>query len=399
MQGWLSSHRISPSQREALLSLLDIPAPTSARGEATGLGFPASFPVHATLIALLTHLEMEEEEAALHWRALSLHREELTWRLGRDPGTRVAAFDYFVNREKLLARPQIVDESVLDRAEQTAEGDGITGLPHARTFLRSLRAEVRRAERRVQEFCVVVAALDGFGRLLRSHGRIMSDAILRRTAEVLRSRLRDMDLASRLEGAHFGLLLPMTRRSGGYVASERIREALEDSPLKVDSTPGSVHVTLSAGVAAYPIDGRAAGELLDKAHDSWSLACSRGGNQVVVHPRERRRDVRLKPLGAPVKLPLLRSQGEHPDQARVWDLSLSGALLETDGPLDPGERIGLELASPAGRGIRLEGEVVRRPPPAEGGHPLAAIRFVTGTPESRKALEGFLDGIRRRGVE
>jgi diguanylate cyclase (GGDEF)-like protein len=399
LQGWLSSHRISPGQREALLSLLDIPAPTSARGEATALGFPSSFPVHATLIALLTHLEMDEEEAALHWRALSLHRKELTWRLGRDPGTRVAAFDYFVNQERLLARPQIVDESVLDRAEQAAEGDGITGLPHARTFLRSVRAELRRAERRVQEFCVVVAALDGFGRLLRSHGRIMSDAILRRTAEVLRSRLRDMDLASRLEGGHFGLLLPMTRRSGGYVASERIREALEDSPLRIDSTPGSVRISLSAGVAAYPLDGRAAGELLDKAHDSLSLACSRGGNQVVVHPRERRRDVRLKPLGAPVRLPLLRSREEHTDQARVRDLSLSGVLLETARPLDPGERIGLELVSPSGGGIRLEGEVVRRPPPVEGGHPLAAIRFVAGPPEGRKALEGLLDGIRRRGVE
>jgi diguanylate cyclase (GGDEF)-like protein len=381
---------------------LDTAASSSARGGATALGFSASFPVHATLIALLTHLEMEEEEAALHWRALSLHREELTWRLGRDPGTRVAAFDYFVNRERFLAQPQIVDESVLDRAEQVAESDGVTGLPHARTLMRAVRAEIRRAGRKVQEFCVVVMALDGFGRIHRAHGRATGDAILRKMAEVLHARLRDMDLAGRLGGSHFGLLLPMTRRSGGYVAAERIRESLEDSSLRIDSTPSAVRLTLSAGLAAYPADATAPADLLERASDALAIALQRGGNQVVVHPRERREYVRLRPMGAPMRMPLLRREGRPPERVRIRDLSMTGALLEAASILDTGERIWLGLA-PAGEQetSALEGEIVRRPIPrgSDGGSCFAAVRFLAGPPETRKALEGLLETVRRRGVE
>src|SRR5213594_4018818 len=130
LQGWLSPQRISPRQREALLSLLDSPEPTSAREQARELGLSAEFPVHATLIALLSHLEMTEEEATGHWHGIFLRREELTWRLGRDPGTRVAALDYLVNEERLISCPKIVDESALEQAERVAEADGLTGLPN-----------------------------------------------------------------------------------------------------------------------------------------------------------------------------------------------------------------------------------------------------------------------------
>ncbi|PYQ14289.1 MAG: hypothetical protein DMH00_02190 [Acidobacteria bacterium] len=402
MQGWLSPHRISPRQREELLTLLDSPEPSSAREKCSAMGLADDFPLHATLIGLLTHLDMTEEEAARHWRAIALHREELTWRIARDPGTRVAALDYFMNREKCLVRPKLVDEWALEQAERTAESDGLTGLANARSFGRAIRAEARRAVRRIQEFSVALLDLDDFSRVTRDHGRTWGDVLLREVAALVRARLRDIDLAARLGGAHFGLLLPMTRRSGAHVAAERIREGVAEAFLKVERAKAPVRLTLSAGLASFPGDSDAALGLLQCASDALAAARNQGGNRVVIHYRERRRDVRVRSLAAPLRLALVRGEELGERQVRIRDISRSGALLESPVPLPPGETVRVRLPGPGGaEGEELEACVIREeaPSPLDRGAFRAGIHFRSAAPIAEQALDKLLETLRRQGVE
>lgn len=402
MQGWLSPHRISPSQREALVSLLDSPEPSTAAARARELGLADHFPVHATLIAFLCHLEMTEEEAAAHWLAIALRREELTWRLGRDPGTRVAAMDYLMNEQRLLSRPKVVDESAMEIAESAADADGLTGLPNERTFRRAIRSEIRRAGRRIQEFTLAVLDLDGFQRVNRSHGRAAGDGVLREVALLIRARLRDMDLAGRLGGAHFALLLPLTRRSGAHVAVDRIRVAVRDAFLRAGPTGPAIAITLSGGLAVYPDDGDTAQTLLERAARALAGARSHGGNQIILHHHEQRSCLRLRPMGAPVKFLAQRRGSDGAEPVRVRDISRSGALLEGPTALSPGEDLLLRMAGETpDLDAPLEARVIRGETlcNTEGGMFRAGVRFFNASPATEKSLDRFLDLLRRQGVE
>ena len=402
MQGWLSPHRISPRQREALFSLLDSPEPSSAAAKARDLGLAEPFPVHATLLAFLCHLDMTEDEAAGHWRAIALRREELTWRLGRDPGTRVAAMDYLMNEQRLLTCPKIVDESAMEMAESAAEADGLTGLPNERTFRRAIRSEIRRASRRVQEFTLAVLDLDGFQRVNRSHGRAAGDGVLREVAMLIRARLRDMDLPGRLSGAHFALLLPLTRRSGAHVAVERIRVAVLDAFLRAGPAGPAIALTLSGGLAAYPEDGETAKVLLERAVKALSGARRQGGNQVMAHHQEQRRSLRLRPMGAPVKFLAQRKGSDAVGLLRIRDISRSGALLECPTPVAPGEDLLLRMTSDFPKlDLLLEARVVRgeEVKEAEGTLFRAGVRFFNPSPASETSLDKFLELLRRQGLE
>ncbi len=402
MQGWLSPHRISPRQREALFSLLDSPEPSTAAARARDFGLADQFPVHATLISFLSHLEMKEDEAAGHWHAIALRREELTWRLGRDPGTRVAAMDYLMNEQRLLSRPKFVDESAMEIAESAADADGLTGLPNERTLRKAIRSEIRRASRRVQEFTLAVLDLDGFQRVNRSHGRAAGDGVLREVAMLIQARLRDMDLAGRLGGGHFALLLPLTRRPGAHVAVERIRIAVRDAYLRAGPAGPVIALTLSGGLAAYPDDGDTAQCLLERAVQALSGARSQGGNQVMLHHQEKRRCLRLRPMGAPVKSLAQRRGSDAAGWVRVRDISRSGALLEGPTALARGEDLLLRMTSDSLKmELSLEARVIRAEaaPKAEGSIYRTGVRFFTPSPATEASLEKFLELIRRQGVE
>jgi diguanylate cyclase (GGDEF)-like protein len=402
VQGWLSPHRISPKTREALLSLLDSRETQAAMESLQDLGLSEDFPVHATLISLLSHLEMGEAEAAEHWCAIALRREELTWRLGRDPGTRVAAMDYFLNEQKLLSRPTVVDESALDRAAGTAEADGLTGLASGRTYFSSVKKEIRRAGRRIQEFCIALLDLDDFGRVNRERGRGAGDGVLRDVSGLIRARLRDMDLAGRLGGGHFGLLLPLTRRTGAQVAVERIRVAVKEAFLRGGAYGPPIAVTISAGIAMFPDDGEDAIDLLEKGAQALALAMERGGNQVILHPSERRNSLRVRPLGMPIKMWVGGSGLASLEPLRIRDISGSGALLEGPLPLEEGEEVLLRLPGELpGEGILLEARVVRRGllPSEAGGTLRTAVQLRVKPPVDPAGLELFLEELRRRGVE
>jgi diguanylate cyclase (GGDEF)-like protein len=366
------------------------------------MGLPQDFPVHAALIALLSHLEMTEDEATGHWQALHTRRAELTLLLGRDPGLRVVALDYFTNEKRLLFRPKIVDEAAMEIAESAAAADGLTGLPNRRTFERAVHSEIRRAARNLQEFALAVLDLEGFRRVNATHGRAAGDAALREVATLIRARLRDMDLAGRLEGGRFGLVMPLTRRSGAQVAVERIRTAVRDAFLRPLTSGPTLAVTLSGGLAAYPEDADSGTRLLRRAEDSLAAARKRGGNQIVIHYREQRNAPRFRPSGAPLRLLVQRPGSDAMHSVRIRDISRSGALLEGQDLLEKGQQVFIHAPGTSCTPVRLslEATVVRGKRGSEGqGDGCAGVRFDGVSPEAQASLDRLLEDIRRQGLE
>jgi diguanylate cyclase (GGDEF)-like protein len=129
--------------------------------------------------------------------------------------------------------------------------DPLTGLANRRRFIEALEAELSRAERFNTELAIVIADLDDFKNVNDSFGHEVGNDVLRAFAETISETLRDVDVAARLGGEEFAMLLPQTDLEGGLALAERIRAAF--GGMSIETPDGrSVRVTSSFGVAANP---------------------------------------------------------------------------------------------------------------------------------------------------
>jgi diguanylate cyclase (GGDEF)-like protein len=138
--------------------------------------------------------------------------------------------------------------------ERQALVDGLTGIANRRQCEDALTQEIARAERLGTPFTLVLADLDDFKTVNDIHGHPVGDDVLREFASVLKSTLRESDLAGRWGGEEFLLLLSGTDAAGGTNLAERVRTALtERSFLGRDGEV--VFVTCSFGVAQHRAGG------------------------------------------------------------------------------------------------------------------------------------------------
>jgi diguanylate cyclase (GGDEF)-like protein len=156
--------------------------------------------------------------------------------------------------------------------------DPLTGLYNRRRFVEALEAELSRAERFETELAVVIADLDDFKNVNDSFGHEVGNDVLRAFADVITDTLRDVDVAARLGGEEFAMLLPQTDIGGGLALAERIRAGFASTPL---TTPDgrSLRVTSSFGVAANPPTSTADG-LLRSADGALYRAKAAGKDRV-----------------------------------------------------------------------------------------------------------------------
>ena len=217
-------------------------------------------------------------------------RIELPLQAGRTNfGTLVLVADVFDADARMTAVSLAAHAVVaLDNArlhaivERQALVDGLTGLANRRQSEDALAHEISRADRFGSPLALVFADLDDFKGVNDAHGHPVGDAVLREFADVLRSTVRESDLAGRWGGEEFVLLLSGTGAEGGAQLAERVRRKLaERTILAPDGT--RIPITASFGVAAHP-PAQADGELVAAADEALYRAKREGKNRVEIAP-------------------------------------------------------------------------------------------------------------------
>jgi diguanylate cyclase (GGDEF)-like protein len=178
----------------------------------------------------------------------------------------LAAFGYVLGRQA-------------DRLAELSETDALTGLANARRLFHRLETELARSRRYREPLALLLVDLDGLKLINDRFGHHAGDQAIRRLADVIRSQLRETDVAARWGGDEFAVLAPSTSRNAAIALAERIRALIpqERSPW---------HLSGSLGVAA--IDPRSDERLVDsatlmRAADAAMYEAKRTGrNKVVV---------------------------------------------------------------------------------------------------------------------
>ena len=152
-----------------------------------------------------------------------------------------------------------------------AERDSLTGLLNHAAFQRILRLEVKRHQRMEKPMSVVMLDIDHFKTVNDEHGHPAGDRALKLLAETLRKSSRETDVIARYGGEEFIMLLSNTHRSG---AEAKVQEMLQR--VRKADWGGVGPITLSAGIAMYPVDGESPASLIEAA-DRALYAAKHGG--------------------------------------------------------------------------------------------------------------------------
>jgi diguanylate cyclase (GGDEF)-like protein len=158
--------------------------------------------------------------------------------------------------------------ALLERLQQSARTDELTGLPNRRAWEEQLPRELARARRERQSVCVVMLDLDRFKEFNDREGHQAGDRLLKQCAAAWTGQLRATDTLARYGGEEFSLVLPGCTLADGRVLVERLRETTPEGQ------------TLSAGIAAW--DGVEPPPVLVGRADGALYEAKRSGRNRVV---------------------------------------------------------------------------------------------------------------------
>ena len=186
-------------------------------------------------------------------------REDLETKI---KGLEQGASDYVTkpfDPAELVARikVQLKIKSLQDRLKESNQAllelsntDPLTRLSNRRCLMESLEKEFKRSERSKSPLSFIMLDIDHFKKVNDSYGHQEGDTVLVSLADMLRTHLREYDMAARFGGEEFALVLPDTELVRAVQVAERIRQSANEMTF-----PGilkNLKLTVSFGVTCFP---------------------------------------------------------------------------------------------------------------------------------------------------
>ncbi|MGI9327171.1 MAG: diguanylate cyclase [Pseudomonadales bacterium] len=165
--------------------------------------------------------------------------------------------------------------------ETMAHTDALTKLNNRWVFMDRLQEEVERVRRHGSTLSVLLFDLDHFKAVNDTHGHETGDWVLQTVSKVATEIKRLTDVAARLGGEEFAILLPETQKEGALHLAQRLRAAIEEAST-VTSSGSLLTVTASVGVATITRNSKHLETILKQADNALYEAKENGRNMVCV---------------------------------------------------------------------------------------------------------------------
>ncbi len=194
-----------------------------------------------------------------------------------------------------------IDREFQQQIHRLLVHDELTGLLTGKSFFSELRREAARSAAESMPFCVLMMDIDFFKAVNDTFGHLVGSETLEEIGAVIKQTLRAGDVGARFGGEEFAAFLLDADYAQGLVAAERVRVAVENhefSAVRTGSTepPRTHKITISIGVASYPVDGSDPIELVELADSALYRAKRSGRNCVCAYrPAGTTEVLRLRP--------------------------------------------------------------------------------------------------------
>lgn len=343
---------------------------------------------YSDLLYTLTHLRYDEQEARVLWVNLLTHKMEMSDRLDRNVGIRVAALDYFKNILGALDEVKIMDASSYIETAQLAVTDGLTGVFNHRYFQDRLLRDINRAREENLSLSLLMIDIDYFKQYNDINGHIAGDVALKEVGAVLRSNLKKDDLVARYGGEEFAVILAGLVREQAKHVAERIRTVLAGMAFPNEKVLPGGNLTISIGLAECPRDATERGELIAAADRALYKAKRSGRNRVEVSQADQRRELRLT-RSMRVVCRIANQIDAKPVEATMSNISTGGVCLDLPTQAAVGEVYHLDLDGTGGDAPVL-GRVVWQVTQPSGTSKIG-VKFVNLHPKDSARFHKIVD--------
>jgi diguanylate cyclase (GGDEF)-like protein len=297
---------------------------------------------YRTLFFVLANLDFSLDEAVSHWQGLLETWDEVSQGVAQPIDIRVAVLHYFLEIDRKLQNPTIVEMKILREVKESAILDGLTNVYNYRYFRDRIEHEVKREERSALSVSLLMVDVDHFKVFNDCNGHLMGNVALQELAALMKSVVRDTDVVTRYGGEEFAVILCGTIKGGALLVAEKIRKLVEETSFVGEKTqPGGI-LTVSIGVATSPIDATDSQNLIAKADAALYKSKSDGKNRVTPYSDDRREFVRFdsRLIG---EVRLMEPEGTPITTANV---SQRGLLFTSETPCQVGGIVEILLTVP-----------------------------------------------------
>ncbi len=184
-----------------------------------------------------------------------------------------ATIAQLADQNALLSAALAEAKERLAELEQLADGDTLTPLPNRRRFVRELERVTANAKRHGTPAAVLYVDLDSLKAINDRHGHFAGDAALIHVARLLAGLIRSTDIAARIGGDEFALILDHLDHNSAIETAERIGRYIAANPLDLGGT--LVKLEASIGTATV-MPGDSVDDVMQRADRNMYRAKSEG---------------------------------------------------------------------------------------------------------------------------
>lgn len=299
--------------------------------------------VYDEFFFVLTRKRLGVETAVQHWKSLGPHLSSVIAPLYQRQGFLPAVLHYMQREASLMSDPRLIESDYFANIQRSSITDGLTTLYNQTFFKVSVSKMIQQALRHAMPpFAIVLFDLDHFKHYNDSCGHLAGDQALKLVARIMQQNIRESDIAARYGGEEFALLLPQATRVYAANVAQRIRRAVEAEVFVGQEFLPSGNLTISGGVAEYPLDAEHADELIEIA--DAELYKAKGRRNCIYPASEDRRNGFRRQVRSLVEFSPSVDNGFRPGIS--LDVSEFGMALGCDMPFRVGSEVNLRFYRP-----------------------------------------------------
>jgi diguanylate cyclase (GGDEF)-like protein len=244
--------------------------------------------VYQALFKAMFQLEMTASDAQNHWRAALRIQEKSQPRVS----LRSALLEQLHCCANLLADPRIIEAAKLKNLYAQAMTDGLTRLYNQSYFKLQLDLHVSAAKGLPGTvFSLLPFDLDHFKQYNDRCGHLLGDKALTQVSLAISEFVPKNAISARYGGEEFAVLLPNTPLAEAIICAENIRALVEDLSFEGEDRLDKGRLTISGGIATYPLAGQTSVALIAHA-DSNLYQAKKNRNQIIPRTSNTRQIIR-----------------------------------------------------------------------------------------------------------
>ena len=166
---------------------------------------------------------------------------------------------------------------LFERVQELSNYDELTKLPVRRYFNEKFEEELYRSRRFNLTLSLMIMDIDWFKQINDNYGHQIGDWALQEVSRVIRTSLRQTDVPCRFGGDEMVLMFPRTTSDEAKIIARRLKERINNIILPTRYTDGKeVRLSISQGIASFPLDASNAEQLLEKADQALYVVKQNG---------------------------------------------------------------------------------------------------------------------------